>query len=173
MQKLIRRGRSVVLLLIAVIACELLPLEIANGGNPPKVENVRVTKELGRIIILYDLSGDKDELYSVSLTLRREQTDQFEFVPKNLMGEVGDDITTGFNRKIVWEVDKEFPHGLKGDDFYFYVEASTQHGISPLVWISGGVAVAGAAVFIVFSKKSDNGGTKSVQGFPPEPGRPN
>ena len=170
-----RRLRSLAIVLLAAFAIELLPFNAAKAasGSPGRIENVRAERDGGQVIVYYDLMGGKDEAYSVTVTLKREDIPLFKYTPKNISGDVGDDVIPGVGKKIVWEVAKEIPSSQTDDVFYFVVEATVAGGgISPLVWIGGGAALVGGVAFLLFSKKGDDPGATTAQGFPPEPARP-
>lgn len=174
MQELLHRTRYAALLLIGSLALEFFPWRTALAGEPVPVENIRVERGTSRITIVYDLAGDNDEKYTVAVTMKRKSRPGVNYTPKALSGDVGDEVAGGKDKRIVWEFAAEFPRGVSASDVYFSVDAEkVSSGISPLVWIGGGVAVAGVAAILLLKK---SGGTSqpspAVAGFPDEPGRP-
>jgi hypothetical protein len=174
MQEFLHRTRYGAVVLIGCLALELLPWRAAFAGEPARVGNVRVERTPSRITIVYDLIGEDDEKYAVTVTLKRKSRPGVNYSPKDISGDVGGGVVAGKDRRIVWEFAGEFPRGLAADDVYFSVDAeSGSSGISPLVWIGGGVAVAGVAAILLLKKKE--GTTQSAAGvpsFPDEPARP-
>ncbi len=167
-------------LLVALPAELLMPgIVLARQGEQSVVQNVRASRQGPQVTILYSLGGEAGRAYTVTLTLKREQDQNFTYSPKKVAGDVGEDVTAGTDKRMVWDLSDEYPTGLAGNDFYFVVEAVGQKiggGISPLVWIGGAAAVGGAAALLLLSKKSSgSGGTTpppTSAEFPAEPGRP-
>jgi hypothetical protein len=177
MQTLVVRLKFVCFLLAVVMSAELIPVSALAGDVKIKVENIRVERDGERFVILYDLTGPKDEEYAVRLSLRREGDPKFRMDLSAATGDLGKGAYSGRDRKIVWDQKKEFPDGLTGADFFFVVDAEVSSGgISPWVWIGGGAVAAGLAVVLLGSKKSDGttstGPTATSSQFPVEPGRP-
>jgi hypothetical protein len=136
-----------------------------------RIENINVYVSGNRILIEYDLYGPKDEQYEVSLLLKRENINTYRYIPNNAVGDIGKGNFAGNRRQIIWDFLKEFPQKLSGKDFYFVVNAKViSSGISPLIWIGGGVAIlsSGAAYYFLTKKKEE---TKTVT-LPDAPDRP-
>jgi hypothetical protein len=173
MSRLIERLKAINCILVGILLLEISPALAIAGETTIRVENVRAEHVGGQIVVYYDLSGPTDEGYIVTMSVRREGSQIFDYKLKNVTGDVGEGLFAGKDRKIVWDIQKEFPAGLEGEDYYFLVEAEiVSSGISPWVWIGGGVAVAGVAGLLLFSKKAESAATTTDTGFPPEPGRP-
>ncbi|MCK5573622.1 MAG: hypothetical protein KAJ12_12715, partial [Bacteroidetes bacterium] len=137
------------------------------------IQNVRFEVAGELVYVYYDLIGPADRIHKISLTIRRETDRLFIYQPVNITGDVGTIVFPGTERRITWDFTKEFPEGLAGDDYYFVVEteAEKEEGMSSLVWIGGGVAVAGVLAIILLSGGSSSD-TPPAAGFPPPPGRP-
>jgi hypothetical protein len=136
------------------------------------VEHVsfEVAGELVRIY--YDLRGIPDRTHKVRLALLRESDSLFIYRPINTSGDVGTVVFPGVRRRITWDITKEFPEGLTGNDFYFVVEVERveTEGMNPLIWIGGGAVVVGGVLALVLGgKKKEN---PVDPGFPAPPGRP-
>jgi len=174
MQWILDHMRFLSAVLIGALLLEMAPAGIAYGAGKVRVQNVRMERAGHRLVIFYDLIGDMDEKYSVTITLKREEMVLFKYTPKNLSGDCGEDVTSGTDKKVVWDYQREFPQGLIGEDYFVVVEAEVESsGVSAFVWIGGGAALAGAAAFLLFAKKSNVGqSAASNAGFPAEPGRP-
>ena len=157
-----------------VMLFELIPLTAMAEEEKTSVENVHfeVAGELVRIF--YDLNGPPDRVHAVRLTLRRESDSLFVYRPVNLTEDVGTIVFPGQKRRIIWDFMKEFPEGLTGDDYYFVVDAemAPTEGITPLIWVGGGVAVAGGILAIILLSKKEPGPIKTITDFPLPPGRP-
>ena len=139
MQEFLHRTRYAALILIGCLALEFLPWRSALAGEPARVEDIRVARDSSRITIVYNLVGENDEKYAVAVTMKRKSRPGVNYTPRNLSGDVGDEVVAGKDRHIVWEFASEFPRGLAPGDIYFSVDAEKgSSGISPLVWIGGG-----------------------------------
>ncbi len=160
--------------IIVTLLLELTPCHTAVAGEDGQVLNVRMERTTNQLIVHYDLISSSDKKWLVTLTLRREGIVLFRYSPKTLSGDCGKDVSPGTDKRIVWDYQREFPNGLSGDDYFVVVEANAQgSGLSPLVWVGGGVALMGGAALLLFSKKNDAGqSSAATAGFPAEPGRP-
>lgn len=174
MQYFIHKVRYVGIALVGVLLLEMIPFNLLHASGPVRVENVRIEKSATQINILYDLIGDKSEKYTVSVSLRRETVPGFKYSPDNVTGDVGDGVSAGPDKKVVWDYRRDLPQGLTGSDYFVIVDVSTVGtGISPLVWIGGGIAAVAATALLVFGKKSsEEVAPVAVPTFPAEPGRP-
>ncbi len=158
-----------------LICAEMVPGVVLAADDEIAVRNVRyeVAGELVRIY--YDLVGPLDKVHRVALFLRRVGDSTFAYRPVYLTGDVGSIVFPGEKRRITWDFLKDFPEGVRGDDYYFTVEAEMVEtpGINPLYWIGGGAAVVGGVLAIVLLSKGDKTEPPPpVTGFPPPPGRP-
>ncbi len=171
---LLGRTKALCYILAGLLFAELVPA-VVYAGDEIAVKNVNyeVTGELVRIY--YDLVGPLDKVHKVSLYLRRAGDTTFAYRPVYLTGDVGSIVFPGEKRRITWDFLKDFPEGMKGDDFYFTVEAEMVEtpGINPLYWIGGGAAVVGGVLAIVLlSKGGETPPPPPPPGFPTPPGRP-
>jgi hypothetical protein len=171
MQLLLEKFRKICILLAALLLLETIPLCTAYGGEETNVRNVRFEKSYNIMTIYFDLSGPSEEEYKVTLSLRRRSNGNFQYLPKNLSGDIGVVRHAGTNKRINWDISREFPEGITDNDFYFVVNAEVNSSsISPLVWVGGAVILGGAA-WILLSKKSSSEPPIDA-GFPRPPGRP-
>jgi hypothetical protein len=138
------------------------------------VENVKYNVVNGRVMINYDLEGNADETYKVFLTLRRTGNSNIIYTPISVSGDIGEGHFAGSGRQIIWDMSKDFPEGLSGEDYYFVINATeTSSSISSLVWIGIGVAAAaGAVAAFIFSHNGNGSSQEKVPSFPMPPGRP-
>ncbi|HEY6950800.1 MAG TPA: hypothetical protein VI758_00250 [Bacteroidota bacterium] len=109
----------------------------------------------------------------VTVILRKESDPQFRYRPKRVTGDVGIVHSGGKDKRIVWDIAREFPDGIDGNDFYFIVEAEfASQGTSAMWWIGGGAAAVagGIAAFLLSSGTKPN--SQSPGSYPLPPGRP-
>jgi hypothetical protein len=164
--------KSVAGVLALVFSLELVPIALRAQDVETRVEHVsfEVAGELVRIY--YDLRGIPDRTHKVRLALLRESDSLFIYRPMNITGDVGSVVFPGLRRRITWDIAKEFPEGLTGNDFYFVVEVERveTEGMNPLIWIGGGAVVVGGVLALVLGGKKSE--TPADPGFPAPPGRP-
>ena len=139
----------------------------------PVVSNVEFTVSGLNVTVTYDLSGSAKANYNVALVLRSRSDPSFKYSPKVLTGDVGLGTHAGIQRKIVWNMEQEFPEGLPGNGYYFVVnadEVDADHSTGILTWLgAGAVAIAAVTTYIIVSH---NGGLKAPVSYPVPPGRP-
>jgi hypothetical protein len=118
-----RPARGALMLAVLLTAA---PFSEAMGKQAYRVDNVRFEVQGGQVIVLYDLTGRAgQENHEVTLVLRKEGDDAFQYTPapENVSGDVGVGWFMGYNRRMVWTIEKEFPKGLPdGDKYYFVVQ---------------------------------------------------
>ena len=173
MQWMLDNLRFLSVVLIGAFVLEMTPAEIALAGDEVHVQNIRMTRTASQIVVLYDLIGTCEK-YSVTITLKRKGEALFRYSPKNVSGDCGEEVTSGIDKRIAWDYQREFPMGLPGDDYSVVVEVEVEtSGISPFVWIGGGVALAGAMALLLLTRKRDAvQSSPDNSGFPVEPARP-
>lgn len=144
------------------------------GHAKSVVSNVSYVMTGLRVVVHYDLSGDPDAKYNVSLFLLKRSDPAFKYSPRELTGDIGLGKYVGKERRIVWNMRNEFPQGLQGGDFYFVVKAKeveVPHASTTLLtWIGTGAAVIAAAVTYVIVVQ--NRGPGAPPSYPVPPGRP-
>jgi len=170
------RRRFLHWILVLLLLVQGLPVSVlASPGAGTSIENVRFEKRSELINIFYDLNAPIDKVHEVRLYLRRESDLSFLYRPMNMTGDVGTIVIPGVGRRIVWDITREFPEGLVGDDYYFVVEAEfiEPEGMNPWIWVGGGAAlVAGVVGIILLSGSKDEPPPVITTGFPDPPGRP-
>ena len=171
MQSLVLRFKSLSLLLASLLLAEPLVPSLALCGESISVSNVQFAVSENKILITYDLIGSPDESYMITVTLRRKQVSSYQYVPKSVTGDIGEGKYSGTGRQISWDILRDYPDGLDGDDYYFRIEATMIPKSSYLLYyIGGGAVVAGAAAYLLFF---NNTGTQQQQWTFPQPiGRP-
>jgi hypothetical protein len=157
-------------LLASLLLTEPLAAAFAISAEDVSVKNVRFEVSGNKILITYDLTGPSDKTYMIKVTLKRRQIPAYEYVPIYVAGDVGERKISGTGRQISWDMLRDFPNGLEGDDYYFRVEATMiSQGSSFLYYFGGGAAVVGAAAYFLLGKKTET----VVEGnFPQPSGRP-
>lgn len=164
------------LLLVTLFIMQLFPMRVL-AQDGVKVENVRVQSSGRMVYIYYNLNGPPEQVYDVSLVMRSKSNSAFQYLPKSVSGDVGPNMFSGVDWRMTWNTAKEFPDGLKLNDYYFEVKASVvggkaeSHGLSTAVLVAGGAVVVGGVVALLLMNKKDQGQTQQ-QGFPAPPGRP-
>jgi hypothetical protein len=176
MSAVVGRLKMMRVVLAVVILAETMPLAVAFGeGSGTSIDNVRFEASADLIKIYYDLNAPVDMVHDVRITLRRESDITFSYRPLNTTGDVGTIVFPGQKRRIVWEILKEFPDGLQGDDFYFVVDAEhvEPEGTFPWMWVGGGAAVVGGVVLLLVGGKDTTPIIPPVPNvFPQPPSRP-
>jgi hypothetical protein len=146
----------------------------AKDGGMTKNIGFKVTG--GVVQVYYDLIAPADQVYNVTVAMKKRFDKAYSYTPIAVSGDVGPAVIPGENRRITWKITDEFPNGLPGEDCFFVVEAeagsAVEGGIPTYVWIAGGAAVAGGILTAILLSKSSGGGGTVNQGFPNPPGRP-
>ena len=177
MQRFYEKLRLLHIVLAASLLISSMPVWAIAGEDEVKAGNISF-KVAGQVVVIYyDLNASADQMYKVSLTLKKRFDSTYVYTPVDVSGDVGTSVIPGENRIITWKLADEFPKGLPGEDCFFVVGveagAEATHGFSPLIWIAGGAAVVGGVLLAVLLK----GGTNPpppppVNNFPNPPGRP-
>jgi len=161
------------LLLIGAFSVYTTDVPMAFAGDDKLVSNVRVSKQ-GRInvFIEYDLAGDPDELYTVSLRVKLASDTSFTYTPLNVIGDIGANVRPGKNRRISWRTSDEYIPALDKPDVQFVVSAvAPRSGPGSELYIAGGAGVLGLALAIILLS-SNKAEQEPVRSFPLPPGRP-
>lgn len=162
--------RPVCLLLACLLMAEPVASSLAYAGEDVAVKNVRFEVSGDRILITYDLAAPPEQNYTIRVTLRRKQLPSFEYVLKTVTGDVGEGKFSGSGRRVLWEIFRDYPNGLEGDDYYFHIEATMiSRGSNFLYYLGGGAAVVGAVAYLLLGKKA---ATVDEGTFPQPSGRP-
>lgn len=170
MHAFIVRLRPLCLFLAGLLLAEPLAPSIALSGEDITVKNVRFEISGNRILITYDLAGPPDQKFLIKVILKRKQIPSYDYSPKTVTGDVGEGKNSGIGRQIYWDLLRDYPSGLEGDDFYFHIEATMiPQSSNFLYYLSGGAAVVGAAAYLLLVKKTT---TVDEGNFPQPSGRP-
>ena len=115
-----------------------------------KVDNVRFQDQGETILIHYDLHGDIEKKFHVSVMLSYDYGQTFEIQPRTLSGDVGKKIAPGKDKEIVWHMTKDYASGLIGDGFVFAVTAKPfKKGVSKLPYYVLGTGIVGSIIYLV------------------------
>jgi len=127
-----------------------------------------------KILIYYELKGDSDQVYDVSVVLKRTSVASFEYAPLDLQGDIGTGKFAQNKETITWTLSKkETEMFAEGEDYYFQVKALKKSGGSSwLYWVGGIVLGGGTAAVLLLKKGSSDNTSSSNQGLASPPGRP-
>ena len=141
-------------------------------AQDPIVKNSYFEPQGDNIVIYYDLEADPEEEYEVKLFLLRESENKFIYAPQYVSGDIGEGKFAGEKKKIIWNIQKEFPEGLEGEDFYFEIKAD-EVSSSLIYYVGGAIVAVGAAVAVILGGGGDDteAPTPDVTRASP-PGRP-
>jgi hypothetical protein len=171
MQALILWFKPPSFLLVCLLLAAALTPSLALSAESIAVNNVRFEVSGNKIVITYDLIGSPDETYMIKVTLRRKQVPSYAYVPKSVTGDVDEGKYNGTGRQIHWDILRDHPDGLEGDDYYFRIEATMIPKRSNLLYyLGGGAVVAGTAAYLLFFNKT--GVPEQQWTFPQPIGRP-
>jgi hypothetical protein len=134
------------------------------------------------IYVYYDLSGSPEEVYSVTLSMRKRSDPAYQVAPKFVSGDVGPNMFPGTGWRVAWSVKRDFPGGVDKKDVYFVIDAkpvggaAAQSGSNTVLWVAGGAAAVGGIVALILSRGkgagNNGGGGNGSSSFPLPPGRP-
>jgi hypothetical protein len=173
MQDFVHRWRHQALLLSLAMVVEIVLPGLAYPRDGGAMQNLRFEAQ-GRIVHLYyDLNGDPAERYVVTITMKRGGDPDYAYTPLNVSGDIGDTVSPGPRKHIIWNTLSEFPNGLPGNDYYFVGNAqSTNPPLFTTAEIVGGAAVLGGTLLYFLLKKSPETPPPPGPVFPGPPGRP-
>ena len=167
----------ITLLSLLLLSVEALALPRTVQDAPIRVRNQEWKVEGNVVVVTFDLDGPSEKIYIVSVVLLREDDSRFRLTPKSVQGNIGEGVSAGLSRKIVWEYRKDVPQGLAGEGYYFEIVARIHEagGGSWLYYLLGGVVAAGgAAGYLLTNKaKTETGSTPTSTELPGPPARPN
>lgn len=154
-----------------IILISLVLSLVTLNGFAQEITNVTFEAQQDKIIIYYDLAGDKDQEYEVSLVLRREEYTGFVFIPRSIEGDAGKGKFAGTKRKIVWTAARDYRIDPELDDYYFEVKVKEISGGIPWYYYVGAAVLGGGAAAALLLGK-DNETTEDRQPIGPPPVRP-
>ncbi len=116
------------------------------GDHPDEIENPTLTRDGDRLVVTYNLVGDADT-YEIALQLAPSGEKTFAPIPKSVSGDVGEKVSPGRNKQIVWNALEDMPEGLDGTDNRLRVDVESDDR-TRLYWVLGGTLAAGAAILL-------------------------
>ncbi len=157
-----------ILVLIAGLPCRAQDKAVREGRG----SNVRWTRKGDVIVINYDLVGSPDAKYEVTVAMKKDKDTSFVLVPKNVEGHIGEGVTAGNDREILWYYRTEYKLRIQDEELFFEIRVKSIKGESHLLYyIAGGAAVAGGILAIIIAK-NQSGGPPLVSELPLPPARP-
>jgi hypothetical protein len=135
-----------------------------------QVRNVSFDVIKNDVYIYYDLTGEADTEYEVTVVLRRETISGYIFPLRTISGDVGKGKFAGEKRTIIWDVSKDFHIDEEVTDYYFEVTAEKVGGIPWYYYVGGGLVAGAAAALIIGSGGEEQTETKTA--IQPPPVRP-
>jgi len=109
-----------------------------------QVTNIWAEQDGKKINIYYDITGAKPgQKFNVNVYCSTDGGRYFGMALKSVSGDIGKNVTAGYNKKIIWDVlqDRE---KLTGDDIRFEVRARIMGGIIDMVYVEGGTFQMGS-----------------------------
>ncbi|TAK66844.1 MAG: hypothetical protein EPO24_01065 [Bacteroidetes bacterium] len=162
------RSFSFRLFLVAAFLRLVLSEPVDARTTQALTSNIHHKQEQGKILISYDLAAQRNKTYQVDVVMLRQGDESFRYVPENLKGDVGNNVSAGTAKNIEWDIADEFPNGITYDDYYFTMNAEEEEtSMSPWIWV-GAAVVVGVVVFLLVNKEKE----ETPDEFPQPPGRP-
>jgi hypothetical protein len=119
------------------------------------------------VVVTYDLEGDPDDAYVVSMVLMRESDRTFRFKPILVSGKIGEGKFAGKDNEIRWSYKHDYPQGFEGDDYYVELHVENA-GSFPWLIAASGAAIAGIVAVLASSSKTSEQKSDAFQlPFPP------
>jgi hypothetical protein len=163
-------ARPVIMVLMIPLTLFLLNVQLRAQDIPGRIENSRWEVSGDIVIITYDLIGDANLTYDVSITLTRESDKNFKIFPVSVTGAIFKGKHAGLRKEIRWQYKNDVPQGLSGNDYVFVFNVQIikeEGGGNLLYYLAGGAVVIGGAALLLLSG-SKNAET-STSGLPNPP----
>lgn len=128
-------------------------------GQGVSIRNTSAARTDSVITITYDLLGEEDETFQVTLLVSKSNGETSLYEPQAVSGDVGLDVSPGTGKHIRWLYRKDLPTGLRSDVEYRVV-AEEERGngwiyvLGTVLTVGGGALVA---VFIGLIGEGDDG----------------
>jgi len=167
--RLSRHSRMASTVMIALILFMIVPSRVSADDEPVAVKNIKWVLRRNTVVITYELQGPLNESYEIGLTLLRESNASFQFVPKSVSGDIGSVELVKSDCEIRWDLTKDVPSGLKGEDFYFEITVTPAGGgwgtaATIMALIGAGIV---AIVVLRFAEKAPPEETTTALPVPP------
>jgi hypothetical protein len=147
------------------------PLRVSVASSQPDVVlDPQLTRDGDRLILTYDLVGEA-EAYAVELQLSTNGGKTFSALPEAVAGAVGDEVSPGSKKQLVWSALEDFPRGFPNANNQVRLVVEEAGG-NRLYWVVGSALAAGAggAVATVLGVFGGGGGGGSdLPSTPPSP----
>ncbi|MEI6749709.1 MAG: hypothetical protein WCM93_11170 [Bacteroidota bacterium] len=106
----------------------LLTIVVSTSVYGQSVTNIQATQDEKKIIITYDLSGSRSQLFSVKLFVSEDGGFSWKGPLRAVTGDVGSGVNAWNSKKIIWDVisEPDIDH-IKGDQIVFKVAAEPQY----------------------------------------------
>jgi uncharacterized protein (TIGR02145 family) len=99
-------------------------------SSAQKIENIRTEQQAKKINIYYDITGtETGQTFDVKVYCSTDGGASWDEPLQSVTGDVGKNVTTGCNKKIVWDVLKD-REKLQGDKIQFEIRAKVTGGAS-------------------------------------------
>ncbi|MBN1302665.1 MAG: hypothetical protein JW995_15710 [Melioribacteraceae bacterium] len=146
----------------------------AYSGNE-KISNVRFEQDGHSIVIYYNLAGDTQTNYTIEVFMRRTDNPELLINPVDIRGDVGTGRFVGMDRKIIWDIYKQYPNGL--GDFRYNIELFMEEESGGLAWyyyVGGAIVAIGGVIAAVLSggSSAESDTTPPAETLVDPPGRP-
>jgi len=154
--------------LFFIIGLIFLSLTSVLHSQDLAVKNTKFKQQKdGKVLVTYDLLDNPSQKHTINLSLFLPKSKKtVVLAPQNLAGDFGKGIRIGNDKKITWDLLKDFPKGLHGEGFVFEVDAYVQRGGSKLPWIVGGLAVTSGMAYLSWYLLNQEDDLPPPPGFP-------
>ena len=128
-----------------ILALPLLLSAIAAAGNQaPFVSNVVVKQiDIDHVLIRYDVAEADGDRVKISLRVSDDGGKTFNVQASKLEGDVGQGISSGTGKEIVWTIDDDIPLHKLGENYVIGVVADDLAGFSDrITWEKDGAEMA-------------------------------
>lgn len=158
------------LLLLVVLLLGVVGLTPVAYAQETDLRNISFQERGKVIIVTYDLIGEAGEKYEVELYLSSDGGSTYDYQPQAVSGDVGDDVRIGTQKRIQWNVLKDFPGGIQGSNYRFRLTADKQGGNA--IWYVLGTGLIGGAVGSAVMFLGGGGNDGGGNGGDPPPSTP-
>lgn len=126
------------------------------------------------IVITYDLLGELDKKYDITINLLMAGNQDFSVEVKTAYGDLGSAIKPGINKKVTWQIFNDYKNIVEGATYLFAMDTEESSGGSTwYYYVLGGAAAAVVAILAGGGGGDDGGGTVTPTSgsFPLPPAR--
>lgn len=129
------------------LPCLLLSFAQCLVALDARVSNITFVQENELIKIHYDLQGQADKAYKVTLILSSKDNADYRYKPQETRGDIGK-VTPGTGKEIEWAFRQEFPQELAVDDIFFSITAEPAKSSLAYFLLGGGAALFGVVAYL-------------------------